>query len=203
MQSRDCFTSADRLPAARTSAGPPWRAARVPFGRAHPRTSAVGGSVNAVLELTASMPTRRIEPGEVLYDQGDDGPGVAVLVEGLLHVELDGNLLSEIAVPGAFVGEIAALLGSARTATVVAAEPSTVRLIGDPDAFFASHPDVALELARQLAGRLERLLAYLGDVRAQYADSEGHLSVFDSVLSRLASRPAVEIDPGSDRSPDY
>lgn len=159
--------------------------------------------MSALLELTASMPTRRIAPGEVLYDQGDGGPGVAVLVDGRFNVELDGRLLSEIAVPGAFVGEIAALLGSTRTATVVAAEPSTVRLIGDPDAFFASHPEVALELARQLAGRLERLLSYLGDVRAQYADSEGHLSVFDSVLGRLASRPAVEIEPGSDRSPDY
>ena len=86
---------------------------------------------------------------------------------------------------------------------MVAVEPSTVRLIGDPDAFFASHPEVALELARQLAGRLHRLLAYLGDLRAQYADSDGHLTMIDSVLGRLASRPPVDIEPGSDRSPDY
>ena len=60
-----------------------------------------------------------------------------------------------------------------RTARVVATEPTTVRSIGDPDAlFFASHPELALELARQLAGRLHRLLAYLGDVRSQYRDAE-------------------------------
>jgi hypothetical protein len=60
-----------------------------------------------------------------------------------------------------------------------------------------------LELARQLAGRVHRLLAYLGDVRSQYADADGHLTLIDSVLGRLASRPHVEIEPGSDRSPDY
>ena len=33
--------------------------------------------------------------------------------------------------------------------------------------------------------------------------ADGHLSLIDSVLGRLASRPHVEIEPGSDRSPDY
>jgi CRP-like cAMP-binding protein len=161
-----------------------------------------------ILTLTASMPERRLAPGEVLFGQGHDGQGtspatVAVLVDGCLRVELDGAHLSDITSPGAFVGEVAALIGTARSATVVAEADSTVRLIGDPDEFFASHPEVALELARQLAGRLHRLLAYLGDVRAQYGDAEGHLAIFDAVLGRLASRPPVEIEPGSDRSPDY
>jgi CRP-like cAMP-binding protein len=106
-------------------------------------------------------------------------------------------------VPGAFVGEIGALLGTARTASVVAMEPSSVRIIGDPETFFATHSDVALELARQLAARLQRLLAYLGDIRRQYADADGHLTMIDSVLGKLASRPTVDIEPGSDRSPDY
>jgi CRP-like cAMP-binding protein len=157
-----------------------------------------------ILALTEDMPTRALAPGEVLYGQGDDHRGgVAIFVDGLLRVELGGQQIDVFASPGGFVGEIGALLGIARTATVVAVEPSTVRLIGDPESFFASHPLLALELARQLAGRLQRLLSYLGDVRAQYADSEGHLAMIDSVLGRLASRPPVDIDPGSDRSPDY
>jgi CRP/FNR family transcriptional regulator, cyclic AMP receptor protein len=157
-----------------------------------------------VLDVTAGMPEQRLEAGEVLFGQGDgDGRSVAVLVEGALRVELDGVHLSDVTTPGGFVGEIAALLGTARTAAVVATRPSTVRIIGDPDAFFASHPQIGLELARQLAGRLHRLLAYLGDVRSQYADADGHLTLIDSVLGRLASRPHVEIEPGSDRSPDY
>jgi len=157
-----------------------------------------------VLSVTSGMPERRLDPDEVLFGQGDAEAGsVAVLVEGALRVDLADTHLSDVTEPGGFVGEIAALLGTARTATVTATAPSTVRIIGDPDAFFASHPEIGLELARQLAGRLHRLLAYLGDVRLQYADADGHLSVFDSVLSRLASRPHVDIEPGSDRSPDY
>ena len=157
-----------------------------------------------ILASTADMPQRRLAAGEVLFDQGDGGhASVAVLVDGSLRVDLGDTHLSDITVPGAFVGEVGALLGTERSATVTAREPSIVRTIGDPDAFFASHPEIGLELARQLAGRLHRLLAYLGDIREQYADADGHLTLIDSVLGRLASRPPVEIEPGSDRSPDY
>jgi CRP-like cAMP-binding protein len=161
-------------------------------------------SSSEILGLTAAMPVHRLQPGEVLFGQGDESRvSVAVLVDGALRVELGGVPLSEITEPGAFVGEIGALLGTARSASVVALESSTVRLIGDPNAFFVSNPQVALELARQLAGRLHRLLTYLGDVRVQYADADGHLMMIDAVLGRLASRPPIEIEPGSERSPDY
>ena len=157
-----------------------------------------------VLTLTADLPPRHLAAGDELYRQGEESDvGISVLVDGSLRVELDDAVLSEIDVPGAFVGEIGALLGTRRTARVIATEPTTVRAIGDPTALFASHPELALELARQLAGRLQRLLAFLGDARAQYRDSADHLAVFDAALVRIASRPPVEIEPGSDRSPDY
>lgn len=150
------------------------------------------------------MPERELAAGEVLFGQGDDGEGsVAVLVAGALRIELGDMHLADITAPGGFAGEMAALLGTERSATVRAVTPSTVRVVGDPDAFFASHPEVGVELARQLATRLQRLLAYLGDLRVQYADAEGHLNLIDSVLGRLAARPPVEIEPGSDRAPDY
>jgi CRP-like cAMP-binding protein len=157
-----------------------------------------------ILAITAGMPERRLAPGEVLFHEGARGDAVvAVLVEGVLGLEAHGASLPELAAPGSFVGEMGALLGTARSATVVARAPTTVRIIGDPNAFFATHPALALELARQLAGRLHRLVAYLGDLRSQYADHDGHLGMVDSVLARLASRPPVDIEPGSDRSPDY
>lgn len=157
-----------------------------------------------ILALTTGLPTRRLQPGEVLLGpaQGDDR-SVAILVEGALRVELDGAQLAEITVPGSFVGEIGALVGGERTATVVATEATSVRVVGDPEAFFRDDPRLGLEVARQLAGRLQRLLAYLGDVRAQYADQDGHLGVLDSVLGKIASRPPVDIEPGSDRAADY
>jgi CRP/FNR family transcriptional regulator, cyclic AMP receptor protein len=157
-----------------------------------------------VLGLTSGLPTRRLESGEVLLGPAHgDGRSVAILVDGALRVELDGARLADITLPGSFVGEIGALVGGERTATVVATEPTTVRLVGDPEAFFRDDPRLGLEVARQLAGRLQRLLAYLGDIRAQYADQDGHLGVLDSVLGKIASRPPVDIEPGSDRAADY
>jgi CRP/FNR family transcriptional regulator, cyclic AMP receptor protein len=157
-----------------------------------------------VLVLTDDVPERRLDVGERVYEQGAaDHSTVTVLVEGRLEVDVDGNRLPDVTLPGSLVGEVGALLRIPRTATVVAREPSTVRVVGDPQTFLASHPELTLELARQLAGRLHRLTSYLGDVRAQYADAGGHLAMVDSILGRLASRPAVIVDGGSDRSPDY
>jgi CRP/FNR family cyclic AMP-dependent transcriptional regulator len=157
-----------------------------------------------VLTLTDDVPERELAAGAFVYAEGTaDHSTVTVLVEGRLAVDVDGTRMPDVTIPGSFVGEVGALLGIARTATVVAVEPSTVRVVGDPETFFAEHPQLSLELARQLAGRLHRLTSYLGDVRAQYADAGGHLEMVDAILGRLASRPPVEIDGGSDRAPDY
>ena len=156
-----------------------------------------------VIALTAGMPERSVAKGASVFDDAGGPPAVLILVAGRLRVAVDGAELAQIDAPGAFVGELGALLGVARTADVVALEPSIVRSIGDPETFFATRPELALELARQLAGRLHRLVAYLADVRAQYADRDDHLGMLDSVLARLSARPPVDIEPGSDRSPDY
>jgi CRP-like cAMP-binding protein len=155
-----------------------------------------------VLRLAEGLPTRTLARDERVFPPGDDTT-VVVLVTGRLRIEVGGSTLAFMDVPGAFVGEIGALLGAGRSADVIAVEPTTVRVIGDPVAFFTEHPELGLELARQLAGRLHRLTSYLTDLRKQYAGSDGHLSMVDSVLGKLASRPPVDIDPGSDRAPDY
>ncbi|MET0143606.1 MAG: Crp/Fnr family transcriptional regulator [Ilumatobacteraceae bacterium] len=157
-----------------------------------------------VVELTEGLPEQSLAVGERLYEEGTaQSATVAVLVAGRLEIESEGNRLPDVTLPGSFVGEVGALLAIARTATVTASEPSTVRIVGDPQTFFESHPALSLELARQLAGRLYRLTSYLADVRTQYADAGGHLAMVDAVLSRLATRPPIQIDGGSDRSPDY
>jgi CRP-like cAMP-binding protein len=154
--------------------------------------------------MTDGCPERRLGSGERLFSVHDtDHSTVVVLVDGRLRIDAGGTRLPDVTVPGSFVGEVGALLGRARTANVTAIEATTVRTIGDPETFFASHPSLALELARQLAGRLHRLTSYLADVRTQYADSDGHLGMVDTVLGRLAARTPVEVDGGSDRSPDY
>ena len=141
--------------------------------------------------------------GVCFSDFGHEVVCVDTNAEKIARLEAGTTVLPDVTAPGAFVGEVGALLDRPRSATILARGPATVRVIGDPTAFFATHPELALELARQLAGRLQRLTAYLADVREQYADHEGHLGMVDAVLGRLAARPPVDIEPGSDRSPDY
>jgi CRP-like cAMP-binding protein len=141
--------------------------------------------------------------GEDLFTEGDEARTVAVLVEGELTIATGGVVVNRHTAPGTILGETGALLGQRRHATVTATAPTVVREIGQPRAFFESHPAVALEVARQLAGRLDRLTAYVADVQRQFGHEDDHLGVFGELLQRIAQRPPVDIEPGSDRSPDY
>ncbi|MGD9704847.1 MAG: cyclic nucleotide-binding domain-containing protein [Acidimicrobiia bacterium] len=156
-----------------------------------------------VLALTEGLPVRTLAPGEALFVEGDTSSTVVVLVDGELVIEVEGVVVNRHTAPGSFVGETGALLRRLRNATVTAVVPTVVREIGDPHEFFAIHPQLGLEVARQLAGRLDRLTAYIVDVQRQFAGRDDHLGVFGELLSRVATRPAIDIEPGSDRSPDY
>lgn len=156
-----------------------------------------------VLALTEALPARRLAAGEVLFVAGESSSTVVVLVEGELVIESGGVVIARHAAPGTFIGEIGALLDQRRSATVTAATATVIREIGDPQEFFAAYPHLGLEVARQLAGRLHRLTAYITDVQHQFAERDDHLGVFAELLTRIGARPPIDIEPGSDRSPDY
>ncbi|MGB9376608.1 MAG: cyclic nucleotide-binding domain-containing protein, partial [Mycobacteriales bacterium] len=59
----------------------------------------------------------RLQPGELLTEQGDEGDDLFVLLDGVVRVEVDGQPLAEIG-PGALLGERAALSGNRRTASL-------------------------------------------------------------------------------------
>jgi CRP-like cAMP-binding protein len=75
------------------------------------------------LVLEAQLPFRRLTPGATLVEQGAAGREIYILFDGLLAVELDGQVVSEIG-PGAFVGELAALEHDVMVVSVV---PARVR----------------------------------------------------------------------------
>jgi len=156
-----------------------------------------------VLALTASHPERTLAAGEVLFSEGDDSTNLIVLVEGELVIEAAGIPLHRDTAPGTFVGEVSALLLRPRSATITAVVPSVVRDIGDAAGAFARHPELGIALARQLAARVHRLVAYVTDVQRQFGDHDSHLGMFPELLHRIAHLPPVEIEPGSDRAPDY
>jgi CRP/FNR family cyclic AMP-dependent transcriptional regulator len=156
-----------------------------------------------VLALTSSHPDRTLAAGDVLFSEGDDSTNLIVLVEGELVIEAAGIPLHRDTAPGTFVGEVGALLLQPRSATITAAAPTVVRDIGDAAGAFARHPELGIALARQLAARVHRLVAYVTDVQRQFGEHDSHLGMFPELLHRIAHLPPVEIEPGSDRAPDY
>ena len=95
-----------------------------------------------------------------VFTEGDLSDFVVVVVEGRIKVlasTSDGTeALLGIRAPGALVGELAAFDGGPRTASAVALDPLSVRVIAADEfrEFVGRRPGAALELIRMLMGRL-------------------------------------------------
>ncbi len=111
------------------------------------------------------------EAGHKLFDQGDMGDAAYIIVEGEADVLVNtpkGELRVATLSRNDFVGEIAILCDVPRTATVLAkSELVTLRI--SKELFFrliAEFPQMAVEVMRELAHRLEQTTADLLEARA-------------------------------------
>lgn len=174
----------------------------------------------AVEALLAEGSTRFYQPGEHLLRQGETTNHVLVLTDGLVKVTAatpDGRvLLLAIRVPGDLVGEFAPIDGSPRSASVIADMPTRVQVIPGPAflAFMRQHPNVSLEIARSITGKMRyatgarlvaggypvvmRLARMLRDLAASYGekrdgDLELRISLSQAELAALvgSSEPAI------------
>lgn len=79
---------------------------------------------------------RTYEPGGVLLRQGDPGSHVLILLSGrvkALRDEADGGrMLLAVRGPGEILGEMSALSGAPRSATIIAVDRCTVRVLTGP-----------------------------------------------------------------------
>jgi CRP-like cAMP-binding protein len=155
-----------------------------------------------LLALTVGQPEIEVPAGAVVVREGAEPRDLFVLVRGRLMVRRDDEDFIAIEAPGACVGEMAVLLGRTHTATVVATEPSTLRVITDAHAALDDNPPVLHAVATLLARRLDLVNRYLADLSNQYRDHEGGLGLVGDVLRGLAAHHGDELEPGSDREPD-
>jgi CRP-like cAMP-binding protein len=123
----------------------------------------------AKLKLLAFTSERlSFAPGQTLCNQGDPGDAAYVILDGEADVLIDtptGKARVATLPRNAIVGEIAILCDVPRTATVIAKSPLTVLRIAK-DTFFrlvTEFPQMAVEIMRELARRLERTNAQLRD----------------------------------------
>jgi CRP-like cAMP-binding protein len=129
----------------------------------------------AKLKLLAFTSERlTFQPGQPLFQQGDPGDAAYVIIDGEAEVLVDtvaGKRRVATLGRNAIVGEIAILCDVPRTATVAALAPLTVLRI-DKENFFrlvTEFPQMAVEIMRELAQRLERMNIQLRDAVANRA----------------------------------
>lgn len=122
-----------------------------------------------VSSLAASMEIRHFERSDVILTQGDAPGGLHVVCEGAVKISIsndDGKeTLLAIIRPWDLFGEIAALDGRPRSATVTAIEPTTTAFLARAQllAFVRANPDFALGLIQTLSSRLRRVDERLED----------------------------------------
>lgn len=116
--------------------------------------------------------------GDVLCRQGDEGDAAFVIIEGTAEVSIEtdkGPLTVATLGDHDLVGEIALLCDVPRTATVTASGPLEALRI-TKELFYqliAEFPEIAVEIMRELAHRLERANAQLREAVATGGKS-GH-----------------------------
>jgi CRP-like cAMP-binding protein len=126
-----------------------------------------------LLAYTSDVVTYR--PGQVLVRKGDIGDAAYVIIQGDADVSVpaaSGDVVVAQLHDGDFLGEIAILCDTPRTATVTARnELKALRIRKEP--FFQllhQFPEMAVELTRMLAERLTRTTAELVEAQQKRAN---------------------------------
>jgi CRP/FNR family cyclic AMP-dependent transcriptional regulator len=108
--------------------------------------------------LRAAGRPRRWDRGATVMSEGDTSDWVLVLTEGRVKVSSHTSSGTEVVLavrgPGGLLGEMSAIDGSPRSATVTALEPISGIVVRDFAGFLQDHGRVAVLLMRMITGRL-------------------------------------------------
>lgn len=144
---------------------------------------------------------RRLNPGEMLFMEGDEGHEMFVVRSGMLKVlRREGSKMVELGclLPGDLVGEMAVIGQSKRTATVMATELSQLGVISEDylNECLPSFPTWIVGILKSLSLRLQNTLElkYKADLRGALPavlqlmlaseNSEGHMHLTLNHLAR-------------------
>lgn len=108
------------------------------------------------LKAVSRLMTRvDIKDGATLTRQGEPGREFMIIADGTAKVEIDDETVAHLG-PGDFLGELAVISGTPRTATVIATSPMEVEVLNRRE--FMSLLDESSSLSRKiLVGAVKRL----------------------------------------------
>ena len=125
--------------------------------------------------LAIGAESRYVHDGEALFHSGEVADGGYVVQEGSFEVRSAAPGAHElIAGPGTLLGELALITDTARPATAIAREPSTVIRISRSLflKMLEGYPDAAHTLRDQIAQRTQESIGAIAKVRALLDTSE-------------------------------
>jgi len=109
--------------------------ANTPWGEEESEAFAVAVESELERELSASimregakLERRKLDAGEALIEQDQEGRELFLILDGIVDVEVDGEEVAELG-PGALIGEMALLGEGKRTASVYATTPTRVVVV--------------------------------------------------------------------------
>ncbi|KPK00608.1 MAG: pilus assembly protein [Desulfobacterales bacterium SG8_35] len=125
-------------------------------------------SVDEVLKRTVltkeSLPAYLVNPdmekyddGDVIIREGNTDNDFFELIQGAVIVVKGGKKIAEITQPGSYFGEMSAISGEARSASIISKGRSTVRRFPGDKLFevIENYPDVTKHLFKTMVSRLE------------------------------------------------
>jgi len=163
--------------------------ARIPFFASMDRSKL------KLLAFTSEQ--QNLDDGEVLFEQGAPGDFAYVIVKGAVDIVVgtsEGPRRVAGAKRGDVIGELALLADAPRTATVLAAGDTAVMRIAK-DVFLtlvSDNPTVASNLARVIAGRLERMMRDVTSAPKSSHDTVTGLPSKDFFIEHLRRTPALD-----------
>jgi len=128
-------------------------------------------------EIEAILKKRTTDPGEAIFQQGQSGVGLYILISGAVEISQGDETGSRITLtrvaPGCLFGEMALLDDAPRTASAVATEASELAVFYRSDLLNLAEQrpqlgvKIVMHLSQIVADRLRRTNRALKEVRAE------------------------------------
>ncbi|MCH2174543.1 MAG: cyclic nucleotide-binding domain-containing protein [Lentisphaeria bacterium] len=112
-----------------------------------------GDEIVKLLE-SLGVPFLKLNPNHVLIEEGDSSNDVYILKTGQLQVTQNFSDIVTLDTPGTAVGEVSALLGSLRSASVKTLVTSELFVIEDFNKTLSTSPELSLLTLKAMAENL-------------------------------------------------